>query len=74
MNVHVVCTSITIGAAHALLQLIFVRRGEQESRDYTVREIRRRTESEGDWPHVLIYPEGMYISVPWSVQGLWVVL
>ena len=50
---------ITTGAADLLLQLIFVRRGDQESRDYTVSEIRRRAESKGDWPHVLIYPEGM---------------
>ena len=53
-----------------LLQLIFVRRGEQESRDYTVREIRRRAESEGDWPHVLIYPEGTYNECPGIVGSV----
>ncbi|KAM6959334.1 lysophosphatidylcholine acyltransferase 1 [Aplochiton taeniatus] len=37
---------------------VFVFRTEQESRRRTVEEIRRRAHSGGEWPQIMIFPEG----------------
>ncbi|KAJ7338378.1 hypothetical protein JRQ81_011664 [Phrynocephalus forsythii] len=37
---------------------VFVSRSDQESRRKTVEEIRRRAQSNGKWPQIMIFPEG----------------
>uniref|UniRef100_A0ABM5GA91 Lysophosphatidylcholine acyltransferase 1 n=1 Tax=Pogona vitticeps TaxID=103695 RepID=A0ABM5GA91_9SAUR len=37
---------------------VFVSRSDQESRKKTVEEIRRRAQSNGKWPQIMIFPEG----------------
>lgn len=48
-----------LAEALEILQSIFVHRGEQGSRNYAVNEICRRAESNDEWPHVMVFPEGM---------------
>lgn len=40
------------------MRTIFVKRDDHESRAGAAEEIRRRAESGGQWPRVLIFPEG----------------
>ncbi|MED6270877.1 Lysophosphatidylcholine acyltransferase 1 [Characodon lateralis] len=37
---------------------VFVSRSDQNSRKKTVEEIKRRAHNGGDWPHIMIFPEG----------------
>uniref|UniRef100_A0A8C3DC33 Lysophosphatidylcholine acyltransferase 1 n=1 Tax=Corvus moneduloides TaxID=1196302 RepID=A0A8C3DC33_CORMO len=37
---------------------VFVSRSDQDSRRKTVEEIKRRAQSEGKWPQIMIFPEG----------------
>uniref|UniRef100_A0A8C9R5M6 Lysophosphatidylcholine acyltransferase 1 n=1 Tax=Scleropages formosus TaxID=113540 RepID=A0A8C9R5M6_SCLFO len=37
---------------------VFVSRSDQDSRRKTVEEIKRRAQSGGDWPQIMIFPEG----------------
>ncbi|KAF5905934.1 lysophosphatidylcholine acyltransferase 1-like [Clarias magur] len=37
---------------------VFVSRSDQDSRRKTVEEIKRRAQSEGAWPQIMIFPEG----------------
>ncbi|KAF6125586.1 lysophosphatidylcholine acyltransferase 1 [Phyllostomus discolor] len=37
---------------------VFVSRSDQDSRRRTVEEIRRRAQSKGKWPQIMIFPEG----------------
>ncbi|XP_048117114.1 lysophosphatidylcholine acyltransferase 1 [Alosa alosa] len=37
---------------------VFVSRSDQDSRRKTVEEIKRRAKSEGEWPRIMIFPEG----------------
>ncbi|XP_067931379.1 lysophospholipid acyltransferase LPCAT4-like [Watersipora subatra] len=48
-----------IGAIFRACQSIFLDRNDPQSRIKTADAIRRRAESKGAWPQVLIYPEGM---------------
>ncbi len=41
------------------LRTIFVKRDDPDSRMKAAQEIQQRASSEGEWPKVLIYPEGM---------------
>ncbi|EFB14784.1 hypothetical protein PANDA_007415, partial [Ailuropoda melanoleuca] len=40
------------------IQPVFVSRSDQDSRRKTVEEIRRRAQSRGKWPQIMIFPEG----------------
>ena len=42
------------------LQPVYVSRTDPDSRKKTIAEIKRRANSGGKWPHVVIFPEGMY--------------
>ncbi|XP_012688969.2 lysophosphatidylcholine acyltransferase 1 [Clupea harengus] len=37
---------------------VFVSRSDQDSRRKTVEEIKRRAQSDGEWPQIMIFPEG----------------
>ncbi|EMP42579.1 Lysophosphatidylcholine acyltransferase 1 [Chelonia mydas] len=37
---------------------VFVSRSDQDSRRKTVEEIKRRAQSDGKWPQIMIFPEG----------------
>lgn len=39
-------------------QPVYVRRGDKNSRKQTIYEIKRRANSGGKWPHIVIFPEG----------------
>ena len=42
------------------LRTIYVEREDPESRMKAAEEIRRRTHTRGEWPKVLIFPEGKF--------------
>ena len=48
-----------VGLIGRTFRTIFVEREEQDSRNKAVREIRKYASSKGEWPQVLIFPEGM---------------
>uniref|UniRef100_A0A8C6UWB4 Lysophosphatidylcholine acyltransferase 1 n=1 Tax=Neogobius melanostomus TaxID=47308 RepID=A0A8C6UWB4_9GOBI len=42
----------------AFIRPVFVSRSDQNSRKMTVEEIKRRAQSGGEWPQIMIFPEG----------------
>ncbi|XP_051527452.1 lysophosphatidylcholine acyltransferase 1 [Myxocyprinus asiaticus] len=46
------------GTLVKFIRPVFVSRSDQDSRRKTVEEIRRRACSAGDWPQIMIFPEG----------------
>ncbi|XP_015777859.1 PREDICTED: lysophosphatidylcholine acyltransferase 2B-like [Acropora digitifera] len=47
-----------LGACIRATQPVYVRRGDKNSRKQTIYEIKRRANSGGKWPHIVIFPEG----------------
>ncbi|XP_077861962.1 lysophosphatidylcholine acyltransferase 2-like [Saccoglossus kowalevskii] len=47
-----------IGSLVSVLQPVFVSRNDPESRQKTIKEIKRRAQSGGKWPQIIIFPEG----------------
>lgn len=47
-----------ISALMEFTQPVYVKREDPDSRQNTIREIKRRAETGGQWPQVLIFPEG----------------
>ena len=39
-------------------QPVYVKREDPNSRQNTIQEIKRRAETGGDWPQIVIFPEG----------------
>ncbi|XP_048881125.1 lysophosphatidylcholine acyltransferase 1-like [Brienomyrus brachyistius] len=46
------------GTLIKFIRPVFVSRSDQDSRRRTVEEIRRRAQSGGEWPQIMIFPEG----------------
>ncbi|XP_017276481.1 lysophosphatidylcholine acyltransferase 1 [Kryptolebias marmoratus] len=46
------------GTLISYIRPVFVLRSDQDSRRKTVEEIKRRAESKGEWPQIMIFPEG----------------
>ncbi|XP_036949563.1 lysophosphatidylcholine acyltransferase 1 [Acanthopagrus latus] len=46
------------GTLISYIRPVFVFRSDQHSRRKTVEEIKRRARSEGEWPQIMIFPEG----------------
>ncbi|XP_028256306.1 lysophosphatidylcholine acyltransferase 1 [Parambassis ranga] len=46
------------GTLISYIRPVFVFRSDQDSRRKTVEEIKRRAQSEGKWPQIMIFPEG----------------
>lgn len=46
------------GTLISFIRPVFVFRSDQDSRRKTVEEIKRRARSEGEWPQIMIFPEG----------------
>ncbi|XP_037549295.1 lysophosphatidylcholine acyltransferase 1 [Nematolebias whitei] len=46
------------GTLISYIRPVFVVRSDQDSRRKTVEEIKRRAKSEGEWPQIMIFPEG----------------
>ncbi|XP_070574724.1 lysophosphatidylcholine acyltransferase 2-like isoform X1 [Ptychodera flava] len=47
-----------VGTLVRILQPVFVSRNDPNSRQNTIKEIKRRAQSGGKWPQVIIFPEG----------------
>ena len=60
---------LVLAEAFEALQAIFVHRGGQGSHGTTVNEICRRAQSNGEWPHILLFPEGS-AKIPCGVSVL----
>ena len=43
-------------------QPVYVSRTDPDSRKKTISEIKRRANSGGKWPHIVIFPEGLFWS------------
>lgn len=50
--------TVSVAALLAFTQPVLVQREDPNSRQNTVKEIQRRAKAGGDWPQIIIFPEG----------------
>ena len=54
----ILLSPIVVGLITKTLRTIYVEREDPNSRMKAAEEIRRRTHTRGEWPKVLVFPEG----------------